>query len=126
MLAYACSFTTKCPSLSCTEANTETILLSVLVRGLADVDTQAEILAGVEQMSLGDTVAFIAVREADAIAANAKKPVRTVNPNAQHVTGLKVTPPSPMPPEQMENVKMQLTVNINTNTGPPTNISQLL
>ena len=77
-------------------------------------------------MSLGDTVAFIEVREADAIAANAKIPVRTVNPNAQQVASLKVTPPSPMPPEQMENVKMQLTVNINTNTGPATNISQLL
>ena len=53
--------------------------LAVLVRGLADVDAQAELLAEVEQMSLGDTVAFIAIREADAIAAKAKIPVRTAN-----------------------------------------------
>jgi hypothetical protein len=50
----------------------------------------------------------------------------STNPEAQHVTGMKVMPPSPMPPEQMMNVKIQLTVNINTNTGPTTNISQLL
>ena len=92
----------------CTEANTKTILLLVLVRGLADVDTQAELLAEVEQMSLDDTVAFIAVREADAIAAKARIPVQTVNSRmrpkhaerdtndstnagAQHNTGLKVT-----------------------------------
>jgi hypothetical protein len=48
------------------------------------------------------------------------------NPEAQHVTGLKVTPPSPMALEQVKNVKMQLTVNIKTNAGPATNISQLL
>ena len=52
MLAYiVCNFTTKCTSQSCKEANTETILLPVLVRGLPDVDGQAELLAEVEQMS---------------------------------------------------------------------------
>jgi hypothetical protein len=115
----------------------------VLARSLADVDAQAKLLAEVEQMSLGDKVAFIAIREADVIAAKARMPVRTANsrimpkhaerntkdstnPEAQHVTGMKAMRPSPMPPEQMKNVKIQLTVNINTNTGPNTNISQLL
>jgi hypothetical protein len=46
------------------------------------------------------------------------------NPEAQHVTALKVTPPSPMALEQVKNVKMQLTVNIKTNASPTTNISQ--
>ena len=74
-------------------------------------------------MSLGDTVAFIAIREADAIAAKAKTPARTANSKmmlkhdkrdtkdstnheAQNATSLNVTPPSPLPLEQMENVKM--------------------
>ena len=77
-------------------------------------------------MSLGDKVAFIAIREADMIAAKARMPVRTANsrimpkhaerntkdstnPEAQHVTGMKVMRPSPMPPEQMKNVKIQFT-----------------
>jgi hypothetical protein len=107
----------------------------VLVRGMANVDAQAEFLAEVEQMSLGNTVAFIAIREADAIAARARIPVRTANsrmmpkhagrntkdstnPEAQHITGLKMTPPSLMPLEQMENVKMQLTVNIKASQCP--------
>ena len=59
-------------SKSCTEANTEMIILPVLVRGMDDVYTQAELLAEVEQMSLGDTVALIAIREADAMAAKAR------------------------------------------------------
>ena len=44
MLAYACNFTTKCTSQSCTEANTEMILLPVFVKGLADVNTQADVI----------------------------------------------------------------------------------
>ena len=60
-------------------------------------------------MSLDDTVAFITVREADKIAAKARIPVQTVNSR-----------------QMPKHVKMQLTVNINTNTGPATNISQLL
>ena len=42
----------------------------------------------------------------------------STNHEAQHITGLKVTPPSLMPPEQMENVKMQLTVNIKASKCP--------
>ena len=57
-LAYACNFTAEC-----TEANTEVIILMVLVRGMNNMHTQAELLAEVEQMSLGDTVALIAIRE---------------------------------------------------------------
>ena len=49
-------------------------------RGLTDVDAQAELLAEVKQISLGNTVAFIAIREADTIAAKAMIPVRTGNP----------------------------------------------
>ena len=95
------------------------------------------------QMSLSDTVAFIAIREADAIAAKAKTPTQTTNSNmmlkhdkrgtkdrtnleAQDATSLKVTPPSQMPPEQIENVKMHFTVNININAGPATNINHTL
>ena len=94
---------------------------------MANVDTQAEFLAEGKQMSLGNTVAFIAIR--------ARIPVRTANsrmmpkhagrntkdstnPEAQHITGLKMTPPSLMPLEQMENVKMQLTVNIKASQCP--------
>ena len=62
------------------EANTEMILLPVLVRGLTNVDAHAKLLAEVEQMSLGNTVSFITIREADAIAAKAMIPVRTANP----------------------------------------------
>ena len=86
-------------------------------------------------MSLGNKVAFIAITEADAIAARDRMPVQTsnsrmmpkhagrntkvsTNPKAQHITGLKVTSPSLMPPEQMENVKMQLTVNIKASQCP--------
>ena len=47
-LAYACDFTAKCMSKSCTEANTEMIILPVLVRGMDDVHTQAELLVEVE------------------------------------------------------------------------------
>ena len=121
-----CNFTTKCTIQSCTEANTEIILLLVLVMSLADVDVQAKLLAEVEQMSFGYKVAFIAIQEADVIAAKARMPVRTANsrimpkhaerntkdstnPEAQHVTGTKVMPPSTMPPEQMKNVKIQFT-----------------
>ena len=52
MLAYACNFTTKCPSRICTAANTDEILILAMVKGLANVDIQAELLAKVEQMSL--------------------------------------------------------------------------
>ena len=54
---------------------------------------------------------------------HAKRDTKYSNdPGAQNATNVKVMPPSMMPPEQMVNVKMQLTVNINTNTGPATNI----
>ena len=49
MMAYACNFTTKCSSQSCTAANTEAILIPALVKGLANVDIQGELLAKVEQ-----------------------------------------------------------------------------
>jgi hypothetical protein len=51
-LAYACNFTTERMSSSCTEANTEMIILMVLVRGMNKVHTQTELLTEVEQMSL--------------------------------------------------------------------------
>ena len=44
----------------------------VLVRGMNNMHTQAELLAEVEQMSLGDTVALIAIQEANAMAAKAR------------------------------------------------------
>jgi hypothetical protein len=50
MVAYACNFTTKCPSQICTAANNEMILLPMLVKGLSNVDIQAELLT--EQMLL--------------------------------------------------------------------------
>ena len=106
-LAYACNFTTKCEPVLY-QSQPETILLPVLVRGLDDIDAQAEIIA------------FIAIREADAVAAKAKTPAQTANsnitlkhdrtntkdstnPEAQDATSLKLTPPSPIPPEQVEN-----------------------
>ena len=46
--------------------------------------------------------------------------------DAQDTTALKAMPPNPMPLEHLENVKMQLIVNINTNTGPTTSINQIL
>ena len=49
-LTYACDFTTRCMSKSCTESNTEMIILTVLVRGMDDVHTRAELLTEVEQM----------------------------------------------------------------------------
>ena len=144
-LAYACDLTTKCMSKSCTEANTETIILPVLVRGMDDAQIQADLLE-VYQMLLGDTVAFIAIREADAMAAKAmtharfassrpmlkqdsKKTKDTTSPrvqDAQDTTATEMMPPNPMPPEHEENVQMQLTVNINTNTGPATSINQIV
>ena len=50
-------------------ANTEVIILLAMVKGLANVDIQAELLAEVEQMSLEDTIALISIREADVVAA---------------------------------------------------------
>ena len=69
MLAYVCNFTTKCLSQSCTAADTEAILIPALVKGLVNLDIQCELLAKVEQMSLEDLVTFVAIREADEIAA---------------------------------------------------------
>jgi hypothetical protein len=69
MLAYAWNFNTRCPSWLCTAANTEVIILLAMVKGLANVDIQAELLAEVEQMSLEDTIALISIREADVVAA---------------------------------------------------------
>ena len=80
--------------------------------------TQAEPLAEVEEMSLGDTVAFIAILKADAMTAKARTHARTTNssttltqdrkntkgstgPRVQDVhdtTALKVIPPNPMLP----------------------------
>ena len=44
----------------------------------------------------------------------------------QDTNTLKMMSPTLMPPEHVENFKMQLTVNINTNTGPDTSINQIL
>ena len=72
-------------------------------------------------------VALISIREANAMAANARAHARTAHPNtmfkdervntkdstdlreqdAQDVTALKMIPATPMPPEHEENVKMQ-------------------
>ena len=51
-----------------------------------------------------------------------RDPKDSNDPGMQNATNMKVMQPSMIPPEQMVNVKMQLTVNINTNTGPATNI----
>ena len=48
------------------------------------------------------------------------------NPVAQQVAATTEMPPSPMPPEQMETVKVQFTVSINAITGSATNTSQRL
>ena len=78
MLAYACNFTTRCPSQPCTAANSKAIILLAMVKGLANVDIQAELLAEVEQMSLEVTIAFIAFIRRGA-AANARMPTQTVS-----------------------------------------------
>ena len=116
ILAYALNFTTKCPRQSCTAANTEAMLVRVLVKGLANVDIQGELLAEVEQMSLEDLVTFIVIREAKEITAtNARKPVSSrpmpkeykrntkdvTKPLTQCVAATTETSPSLMPPEHM-------------------------
>ena len=88
-----------------------------------------------------DLVTFIAIREADEIAAtNARKPVRSrrtpkdyerstkdvTKSVAQRVAATPETSPIPMPPEQRETIKVQLIVSINTITGSATNISHRL
>ena len=45
------------------------IILLAMVKGLDNVDIQAELLAEVKQMSLEDTIALISIREADVVAA---------------------------------------------------------
>ena len=42
-----------------------------MVKGLANVDIQAELLAEVEQMFLEITIAFVEIRESEVLAANA-------------------------------------------------------
>ena len=115
------------------EANTEMIILPVLVRGMDDVHTQAELLAEAEQISLGDTVAFISIQEAGAMAAKARIHARTAysskmlkddRRNIKDSTEDDVTQSKAA--EHVETVKMQLTVNINTNIGPATSINQIL
>ena len=79
MLAYACNFTTKCSSKCCTETNYGANILLALVKGLAYVDIQAELLSEVEEMSLEDTIAFVSMRESEIIAAtNARMPNQNV------------------------------------------------
>jgi hypothetical protein len=110
------------------------------------VHTQAELFAEVEYMSLGDTVAHIAIQEVDAMAAKVRAHTQTANSSTmfkddrmntkdstgprvqdiQDATALKTMPPIPMPPEHVDNVKMQLKVNINTNTCPDKSINQIL
>ena len=51
-----------------------------MVKGLANVDIQAELLAEVEQMSLENTIAFVEIWESDvSTAANARLPIHSVN-----------------------------------------------
>ena len=50
ILAYARNFTHRWPSQPCTAANNEAIVLLAMVKGLANVEIQAELLAEVEHL----------------------------------------------------------------------------
>ena len=69
ILAYACDLTTRCPSQPYTAANTEAMILLAMVKGLVNVDIQAELLAEVEQMNLENSIAFVEIRESGVVAA---------------------------------------------------------
>ena len=86
ILAYACNFTTKCPSQPCTASNVEATILLLMVKGLVDVDIQGELFAEVDQMDLETTIAFVEIRETDqkdASSARLPIPVTAVNPRRQ-------------------------------------------
>jgi hypothetical protein len=90
-----------------------------MVKGLANVDIQAELLAEVEQMSLEDTIAFIARRESDVVAAaNARMATQTVSFRntlmdfERYTQAAIIIRPSQVPSKQVEVIKVQPTVSI--------------